>query len=356
MRKKYITLSWILSAALWTGGCSNEEEQADGRLLSNSPVTFFTEVTTDGATRGTLINDFPSGAGVGLYGYCCDENGQYGRNDWAHKKAFCTPDENLFNDTPMTFDGAVWDYAGLKSWYADPEYYYAFFAYYPYSGAGIAVQTENSGGQPIGDPILTYTMPFNQGGQTTTERSQDGILDVLYASRIDWQNTSGAPVPLSFAHLMTGLEFEVENYGGAPVRINDLRIQGTFHHSASVQLSDITTSGTYSGYFPIIQGRTETYEEATTPHKVNDADGKLVELMLLADYDNNTIGQNIEVSVSYDLGTGSYTNEVISLPAMTFQPGVKNIIRLEFIGSHVVLSCMPGNNWTLGGDDEIIFD
>lgn len=363
MKKKYMTLAWVLTTALWAGGCS-EEEEAGRHFASDHPVVFTTEVTTDGGVRGVLVNDFPDGAQVGLYGYCCDENGGYGTWTWDNKKTHCLPDKNLFDDTPMSLSGGIWNYDGLKYWYAAKDYNYSFFAYYPYQGQGIEVQTSTGSWspQPIGDPVLAYTMPFEDGRRPSvdTELSQDNVLDVLYANRIDWRNLSDTPVPLTFAHLMTGLEFEVENYGGAPVHINNLRIQGKFHRVASVTLAKqpvVEVSDTYTGHFPVISQET-TFPESTTPQKVNGSDGKPVELMLLADYDVNSIGQDIEVSISYYLGTGIYTNEVIPVPVdvMTFNPGVKNIVRLEFLGDHLMLSFLPGDSWTLGGDDEIIFD
>ena len=372
IKNSYLTFACAFVMLLWSGGCTEEDDIIHS--TSEHPMVFITEVTTDGGARGTLINDFPIDAQVGLFGYCCDENGDYGSFDWEGKKTHCLPDENLFNDTPMTNSGrGIWNYGTLKYWYDEADYKYTFFAYYPYKGTGIEVETSTLlNREPIplsdGNPILKYTMPFNNRNNITTELNQDDVLDVLYAGRIDWQNTNNQPVPLTFAHLMTGLEFEVDNYADADVTISELKLQGTFHRTAAVTLNEasvanngnyrdnISISDTYSGYFPIISAST-TYDNRSNPHKVNDASNNLVELMLLADYANHTIGSNVELQISYIIGTGLHQEETLQLPAdMIFYPGVKNILRLEFLGDHLMLSFIPGSTWTLGGDDEIIFE
>lgn len=362
MRKKYAAWAWMCLTALWAGGCT-EAEHGGGQAQSNHPVVFITGVTTDGTTRGELINDFPDGAAVGLYGYCCLENGDYGRIDWNAKKAhLTTPDKNLFDNTSMTLSGNVWTYEdGLRYWYADKEYLYAFFAYYPHDAQDswdARIQWEKSS---AGDPVLTYTMPFSAGGNTTDELSQENVQDVLYASSIDWKNVSNTPVTLNFQHLMTGLEFEIENHTEADVYIEKMSLQGEFRRSASVTLPGTVKAGsdTYSGQFPVITGQT-VYDnkEENQPQKVKDGEDNLVELMLLADYEQESIGENIQVSISYGLGSANYTSKTFAVPVseMDFEPGVKNIIRLTFIGNHIILSFQPGSAWTLGGDDDIVFE
>ena len=369
MRKKIVNILAVATVILLFDACDESGIPSLGHELSDYPVVFTSGIGTDvSVTRSSLVNEFPENAQVGMYMYCLAQNGQAGNSPWETKKLNSLPDSK-FDNVPLTYASGVWTYSPLTYWYEEADYLYSFFAYYPYdvgvennSGAGIRVLTEQNG-SPIGDPVLTYTLPFSNGTEST-ERDMNEVTDVLYSNKIDHLNT-GIPVDMTFYHLLTGLEFEVDNYNeSATVTITGLRLKGTFHRSVSLSLNEpITASGQYSGYFSIIAGGHSQEFPANTSQQTVMIDGgsEPAELMLVADYEDNTItgGRTggCSIDISYSINGNSYTRNDLAVPVdqMTFRPGVKNIISLEFLGNNLALDFRAGDHWIIGGDDEIIF-
>lgn len=363
MKKKQ--LAYLLLAGLLAASCQQEELPGGGGL-SDSGIIF----TSDYAlSRSIAKTTFSEGDKVGVLGYCLDEpNHLYGESDWNTKKLFVKPE--VFYNQELTFDGTgLWEYnyngEGLRKWYDNPEYQYAFFAYYPYAEvSGYNSGTITIGGKNMGtiqlssanavsDPVLTYTMPY-QGylGGTPLDRTQ--TPDLMVAYNID--RTSGeGPVKMDFRHLLCGMEFEVNNFTEQEVKITQLQFSGTdFYKTIKItgQNQGTEVSGAYSGDFTVVDGTVTC--PANGKLRIADAEGNPVDLLLIADENGNiTSGSYGSSSIKITYGGSSRT---FPLSGLKFQAGVKNVFTINFIGNDVVLEMRATDNWEDGGDSDITFE
>lgn len=370
MKIKQLFILLAVGGAFLCSACQSDSLPALPNEDSDNPIVFMNDVDVDvNVTRSDLINQFPEGSEVGMYMYCMAQDERGGSTPWANKKFNCLPDKD-FDNKQLIYSGGIWSYDNLQYWYEANDYLYTFFAYYPYSanadgnntGKGIRI-TANKEGNFVGDPALSYTAPFEGGTADGTFLDSHLLQDVLYGNSIDRLN-NGTPVEIHFSHLLTGLEFEVDNYNEvSSVTISSLRLKGTFHRTVTTSLNTlIEASGEYSGYFSLISdGHSQTFAANNTQQKVNwDGGDEPAEMLLIGDIAQNSInpaGKSCYIVVAYKIGDGSTTEQTLEVPTgdMTFRPGIKNIISLRFLGSRLVLDFRTGDHWTLGGDDDIIF-
>lgn len=361
MKKKQ--LAYLLLAGLLAASCQQEELPGGGGL-SDSGIIF----TSDYAlSRSIAKTTFSEGDKVGVLGYCLDDNNLYGASDWNTKKLFVKPE--VFYNQELTFDGTgVWEYdynnQGLRKWYDNPEYQYAFFAYYPYASVSestnkgtitIGEKTmgtiELSSKDAVSDPVLTYTMPHQgYGSGTALDRTQ--TPDLMVAYNID--RTSGeGPVKMDFRHLLCGMEFEVNNFTEQDVEITKLQFSGTnFYKIIKItgQNQGTEVFDGYSGDFTVVDGTVTC--PANGKLRIADTEGNRVDLLLIAD-ENGDINHNGSSSIKITYGESTRT---FPLSGLKFQAGVKNVFTINFIGNDVVLEMRATDNWEDGGDSDITFE
>lgn len=362
--KKQLYITSFFTACLCSA-CQHNEIS----LYSDSeyPIVFMSEVDVETNTRSNFISQFPEGAQVGMYMFCLAENGQGGTTPWNGKKMNCLPDKG-FENKALTYNNGVWSYDDLQYWYEQADYLYSFFAYYPYTAnaatnenAGIRV-IANTQDNYVGDPTLSYTMPFSGGSVDATLLEASRVVDVVYGTSIDRMN-NGTPVEIYFSHLLSGLEFKVDNFNEtSSVTITSLKLKGTFYRTVTTRLNElIKGSGTYSGYFSLISENSQVFTPNTTQQQVMQNGGENpAELLLISDIASNSItpeGESCYIDITYKVGEGTAITTTVPVPTdeMDFQPGTKNIISLQFLGSQFMLDFRTGDHWTLGGDDDIIF-
>lgn len=366
MKKKQ--LAYLLLAGLLAASCQ-QEELPEGGELSDSGIIFTSDYTL---SRSIAKTTFSQGDKVGVLGYCLDEpNHLYGESDWNTKKLFVKPD--VFYNQELTFDGTgLWEYnyneEGLRKWYDNPKYQYSFFAYYPYANVSgyynqgtITIDGKTMGtiqlssANAVSDPVLTYTMQ-HLGYSNTSELDRTQTPDLMVAYNID--RTSGeGPVKMDFRHLLCGMEFEVNNFTEKNVVISELQFSSSnFYRTIKVtgQNQGTEVSGNYSGTFTVIA---DTDADITCPpngkKRIVDAEGEPIDLLLIANENGNITqsGSKPSLYVTFDGKLRTFT-----LSGLKFQPGVKNVFSINFIGNDVVLEMRATDNWEDGGDSDITFE
>lgn len=227
MKNGYLTLLGVCLLA----ACQQAELPQETPGYSDRAILFTSPYT---ATRSPNMRygAFNEGDRVGVLGYA-PARGQedYSTSPWDTKKEFATPD--VFYNEPLTYQGdGAWNYSwstgddpagGLHPWYDDPDYTYAFFAYYPYvqMGHGVSGTLHNDNGDSMGtielsgenetgDPTITYTLPHN-GNSTYSALDWEVVPDFMLAYKVDHREADGA-VNLDFRHLLCAFEFEINNY------------------------------------------------------------------------------------------------------------------------------------------------
>lgn len=366
MKKKQ--LAYLLLAGLLAASCQQEELPGGGEL-SDSAIIFTSDYAV---SRSIAKTTFSQGDKVGVLGYCLDENERYGESDWNTKKLFVKPD--VFYNQELTFDGTgLWGYSynnqGLRKWYDNPKYQYSFFAYYPYAKVDkdneykgtikIGENEKNMGtiqlssADAVSDPVLTYTMPHS-GSRSTDELDRTQTPDLMVAYNID--RTSGeGPVKMDFRHLLCGMEFEVNNFTEQDVVISKLQFSSSnFYKTIKVtgQNQGTEVSDKYSGTFTVIAD-TDITCPPNGKKRIVDAEGKSIDLLLIANENGNITqsGSTPSLYVTFDGKLRTFT-----LSGLKFQPGVKNVFTINFIGNDVVLEMRATDNWENGGDSDITFE
>lgn len=370
MKKKQ--LAYLLLAGLLAASCQQEELPGGGEL-SDSGIIFTSDYTV---SRSIAKTTFSEGDKVGVLGYCLDDNQLYGESDWNTKKLFVKPD--VFYNQELTYDGTgLWEYdynnQGLRKWYDNPKYQYSFFAYYPYAEVdkdneykGTITIGENemkknmgtiqlSSADAVSDPVLTYTMPHS-GYYSSTELDRTLTPDLMVAYNID--RTSGeGPVKMDFRHLLCGMEFEVNNFTEQDVVISKLQFSSSnFYKTIKVtgQNQGTEVSDKYSGTFTVIA---DTDTPITCPpnkkKRIDDAGGKPIDLLLIANENGNITQSGSKLSLFITFGSSP---RLFTLSGLKFQPGVKNVFTINFIGNDVVLEMRATDNWEDGGDSDITFE
>lgn len=392
MKNGYLTLlgSCLLIACQQTELPQETPGYSDRAILFTSPYV---------ATRSSNMRygAFENNDKVGVLGYAPAgrAGADYSTSPWDTKKPFATPE--VFYNEPLTYQGeGVWSYVwstgtdpqgGLHPWYDDPDYTYAFFAYYPYvEVSGYANQgtlrnddgesmgtIQLSGADETGDPTITYTLPHD-GWSASSELDWEVVPDFMLAYKVDHREADGV-VSLDFRHLLCAFEFEINNYNPQPVEITSL----TF--SVNNAYKSVTVTGqesgysvgtdTYSGYFNIISTRGTHF---TCPAAQTDAEGNVtapttvklttdldaasadpIDLLFITDHDGKLTQNNGACTINIDTDLTNEQSMNINTEA-SFQAGVRSIFSINIVGNDFILQMRPTDNWEDGGDSDIVFE
>lgn len=361
-------LHLITATCMLTAACQRAEEPAVA-LLSADPIRFATptlncQVESAPFTR-TPVDLFPAGGSFGVLGYCLayyagttEVDPTTGPASWDSKAVLSAP--TLFYKQEVKFNGDECYYTGVQQrWYEPADYLYTFFAYYPYGDTFYTVEPATPTG--IGNPALTYTMPFS-GGEIATPRNLDDIPDAMAASTVDASRQDGH-VRLEFNHLLTGIDFTVNNYNTTnDLTVHGLRISGNFYRSLRIHMNEGLEYPleTFSGTFTFLDGADDT-DDIQIEHDKSQARiaGKTLLLISNLETGPDYIGTNVNIHIDYSFMGRRITDKTIPLPA-GYLPhgGTIYTVEMNFIGDAFILNFIVGNNqmWEDGGDSNIQFD
>lgn len=363
MKTRYIYIGIVLS--LLSASCNKEKVSFSPEF--SGEVIDFGRPTISVETKGGPVNELPDNSSFGVLGYCLaqtrpdDEtlNPASGNVDWGTKKNLCYPE--VFYDEKVTISGSSCSYENLREWYENTDYKYSFFAYYPYDGA-FTVQT---GKKELGTPKVKFSIPFDS--TDPNETLDDSIVpDAMVAQEIDVMRNTGT-VQLHFLHILTGLNFQVNNYNanedgtpGQNVTIHSLKLGGTFYKSIQINFDsgydfpDETFSGTYN----IVENDIDV-PALTSKEKIGD------KTLLLVSNLKKTMGSSaylgdLELTIEYSFGESiSHKSQTFTRPD-NFLPagGTIYTAQLNFIGDAFVLNFIVDNDqkWEDGGDSDITFE
>lgn len=360
---------FALSALLFLLSACGEEEIGGQPELSGQTIEFGApSIHVEADTRGP-IEQLPVGSSFGVLGYCRAQtapdnttlNPASGSQTWDNKKQLCYPE--VFYKQEVTYDGASCSYTPLKEWYEPTNYNYSFFAYYPYEGAF----TVTTGAQELGAPKVKFSIPFDSTDESTPLDSED-VPDAMVAQEIDVARNTGQ-VQLNFLHILTGLNFQVNNYNakesgdaGETVTIHSLKLYGTFYKSIEINFDsgynfpDETFGGTYT----IVQeGSNIEVPGLTSKSEIGDKTILMVSNLSQTTGSSAYLG-DLKLEIKYSFGasisnkTQTFTRPDNFLPA----GGTIYTAQLNFIGNSFVLNFVVDNNqqWEDGGDSDITFE
>lgn len=360
----------LLSLLFLLSACG-EEEIGGQPSLSGQTIEFSApSIHVETGTRAP-VDQLPEGSSFGVLGYCLAQtapdnstlNPASGSQIWDNKKQLCYPE--VFYKQEVTYSGGSCSYTPLKKWYDPTNYNYSFFAYYPYNGAF----TVTTGEKELGAPKVKFSIPFNSTDENTLLDSE-AVPDAMVAQEIDVARNTGQ-VQLNFLHILTGLNFQVNNYnateGGDPgksVTIHSLKLKGKFYKSVEINFDsgydfpDETFYGTYTilgdededdvtidGLESVSAIGKKTLLLVSNLNKTSATDGYLGQLTLYIEY---TFGED-----------GTRTTKPLTRPE-NFLPagGTIYTAQLNFIGDSFVLNFVVDNDqkWENGGDSDITFE
>ena len=368
-------LLWIVTTALCYLSCEKEESDL---TLSNDYIRFsVAKLTVEPGTRSTFHNTFPTNGTFGVMGYCVPFMREYDKWDWAsgiigwgNKKVNAHPD--VFYKQEVTYSGGGCTYKPLQRWYTPTDYLYSFFAYYPKENFTVLSAQDD-----FGAPSVKFSIPFDgtTANDTTKVLDYDKVPDAMAAQEIDITKGSGI-VTLNFMHLMSGLNFQVNNYNaaedengnlaaGKPVTIHSLKLRGKFYKSVDIYFDnrydypDEVFYGTYE-----LLGDSDdddvTVEALTSYERIGDKTLLLVSNLNKTGIEDGYLG-DLKLVIEYTFGEPGNTGrkiQYISRPD-NFQPsgGTIYTAQLNFIGDAFVLNFIVDNDsrWEDGGDSEITF-
>lgn len=390
--KRYKYIGLLLLAGL-AAACQKETVAPAGAGYSTEAILFTTPYTVS-KSAAMRDGDFIEGDKVGVLGYSkvtYTANGvevDASTSLWDAKKEWAKPE--VFYNQELTYKGngvLSYNYSGdnavgtLRGWYNEPDYTYAFFAYYPYvnvnsyynPGTITAEDGRTSMGtirlsdeDDTGDPTFTYTMP-HEGGDTDVSLDLDVVPDVMLAYTVNHRHSDGA-VALNFRHMLCAFEFEVNNYNTYPVTIDSLQFSGEdFYKSFTItgQEQDYTPNDgeRYSGYFNLLPNGAITCEAATdedgniTPSNVKVGGSDPIDLLFILDADGKITENACTVTVNMTAEGVEQNQTTQNLEDnMSFAPGTRSIFSINIIGNNFVIQVRTLENWSDGGDSNIYFD
>ena len=391
--KRYKYIGLLLLAGL-AAACQKETVAPAGAGYSTEAILFTTPYTV---SKSAAMRDgyFKEDDKVGVLGYSkvtYTANGvevDASTSLWDAKKEWAKPE--VFYNQELTYKGngvLSYNYSGdnavgtLRGWYNEPDYTYAFFAYYPYvsdlnyNNQGTIYAEDGrtsmgtirlSGSTNTGDPTFIYTMPYSSYSSTSTLLNLDRVPDVMLAYTVDHVRSDGA-VALNFRHMLCAFEFEVNNYNPYRVTINSLQFSGEdFYRSSTItaQEQDYTPNNDrYSGYFNLLSGGTITCEAATsdedgniTPSNVKVGGSDPIDLLFIPDADGKITENACTVTVNMTAEGVEQNQTTQNLEDnMSFAPGTRSIFSINIIGNNFVIQVRTLENWSDGGDSNIYFD
>lgn len=411
MKRMQIIGRLVMLLACGTGSsisltsCQQESIEDSLQLDAREYICFDTPVTSVGvntrsATDG-FLDEFPEGGTFGVLGYCLSQNVTEtqsidyasGGNVWNQKKRLCRP--RVFYKTPVTYSNGYCSYASPKRWYYDgpaneqlsdaqsgdqlvgtDDYYYSFFAYYPFEGCWTVDQPAKE--EDMGAPKFTFTMPFSNTGidqELDVNLVPDAMLSVLYNRK-----RGASKVGFYFSHFLTGLGFQVNNYSqtngdgatgkdGKNLTIYSIKLQGTFYSKATVDLTESSyqviypKGAKYQGTYVLFDAGDEGVEIPFDPSDNKNVLKPEKYLRLLSGTekmgwlgpDNADGTSDIKVLIDYQFGDEPRVrNKTIGRPS-NFAPraGVRYTAQLNWVGDAFVIIVEPDNNgfWEDGMED-----
>lgn len=392
--KRYKYIGLLLLAGL-VAACQKETVTPAGAGYSTEAILFTTPYTV---SKSAAMRDgyFKEDDKVGVLGYSkvtYTANGvevDASTSLWDAKKEWAKPE--VFYNQELTYKGngvLSYNYSGdnavgtLRGWYNEPDYTYAFFAYYPYvsdlnyNNQGTIYAEDGrtsmgtirlSGSTNTGDPTFIYTMPYSSYSSTSTLLNLDRVPDVMLAYTVNHRHSDGA-VALNFRHMLCAFEFEVNNYNPYQVTINSLQFSGEdFYKSFTItgQEQDYTpNSDRYSGYFNLLPGGAITCEAADTDENdvvIAPSNTKItvsrdsedpVDLLFIPDADGKITER--ECTVTVETSEGDVRQQNIK-EGMSFEPGTRSIFSINIIGNNFLIQVRTLEKWSDGGDSNIYFD
>lgn len=370
----------LLSACEKSG--TGTEQELDAIVFSIS------DVQVDIDSRSGPVNQLPDGSSFGVFGYCLAQiapdntelNNSSGSLYWDQKKILCRP--HLFYKQEVTYSGGACSYSPVKNWYDQVNYQYSFFAYYPYGDEYFSFNTDES---TLGAPEVVFSIPDistgeslnieyeNENGSSVTESYSvldDALVpDAMVAQTIDVTRAGGV-ASLDFLHILTGLNFQVNNYNvmedesggqvpGNPVTIHSLVLAGDFYKSVEINFDSgyDFTDDTFNGAYVLVSQDIEV----GGLESVSGIGGKT---LLMVSNLTKTSGEdayigNLKLAVTYSFGDTVRRTKVFSRPD-NFLPagGTIYTAQLNFIGNSFVLNFIVDNDskWEDGGDSDITFE
>lgn len=415
--KRFSFISAILIAVFTAcdkGPISFTDRSPYGQITFATPeVKLESGPETRNRIAGTVLQP---GESFGVWGYCAayspgttnvvDESSY--SSEWAIKKKLCPP--TLFNPkTPLdrgmlkvdvnesgcsyTNDNSALNTDnGAMPWLDDENSLYTFVAVYPTSADGLSFDFAKQNEALVDAPKIIYSVPYSGVVPTSTNSNTP---DIMVAWRENHRKSEGH-VPLTFYHLMSSLSVRVNNYSeyydaddnrqGTNLKIHSIKLQGTFHKTLTVDMSDngnYSFSDSYAATYVLFDAGDEGY---SVPYMDNPSTGEIDEtsvvlgepLMLLCGkpgvddpYGPGSKDQEngIKLVIDYTFGDNRKNDVAMNLlnPDLSFSPqvGINYTFQLNWIGDGLVLLVMPSSNaqWGDGeaddgktGNDDIIFE
>lgn len=422
MRKlpEYIMIAIsALMTVLAGNSCQKEIAVHDGS--DDAYITFSTPgISMDVQTKAgayDFLDAVPAGTSFGVLGYCLaynpgttEYNPNSGSSQWSLKRNLCPP--NLFykQEVEIGENGTCSYGPQLKRWYTDgtgndgiatelsgtEDFRYTFYAYYPYkengrtdgAESGFSITPDNAA--TAGAPVITYTMPLTGANENSDLSNGANVPDAMLAVQQNVQK-AGRSVDFNFSHIMTGLGFQINNFSqvaetveeaadeGVDLIIYSIKLQGTFHKSVTVDMTDaaaeISYSGTYSGTYTIFEsedGRTIPWQQDGSRGSITMEPETFLRLLpgnessgYFGPTSDDPENPNPVLLVKYKLGDNQPKIERLNRPG-NFQPrsGVRYTAQINWVNNVFVLIMQAdnGENWEDGeaadgdtGNDDIVF-
>lgn len=361
----YLFLLFIMVA------CETEPSM-DGSVISFSADIDFVE------TRARVEGEtFPDGSSFGVLGYCLafksmtdkTTNASSGTADWNTKKIFCAP--RLFYKQEVTKSDGNWSYtpeqgtttalekdenSGLLQWYANSDFKYTFFAYFPFttgSGNNNWIITP-SAYDAIGEPSAIFTI-----------NDFTNVPDLMTASLVDTRKGDGN-IKLKFQHHLTGLKIRFTNYDKIKREITSISIGGSLYNTLTVDLNTRIVGGNYQSPLLIPLNVTNNNNIMQPFDGENADDYESGEILLLSNREK--FGENVQIAVQSvaENADGTKIDRINfdtedKLSSFKPEPGVVYTIDVAYRGTGIVIISVVADNGAMweGGtstDSDILFE
>lgn len=380
-KARYVAGLWVVLAL---GACTSDEPYMPRPSDPGEYITFGVPGVGTADTRAAL-EAFPDGGQFQVLGYLKSytftSGGMEGTLDdgsvstsWEAKADVTPPSvfgtsedassEVNTTGTTVTYQNGYCTYANPQHWNAAEDARYSFYYYYPAADSGFFTTTFGQvGGQTVGLPNLTFTMPF-RGGDGNTSRDMNSVPDAMYGFSEDVMRSTVSVVP-QFRHLLAGLRMQVNNYNTRHgVTITGLRVYGSDFRRDITLNSDFTTtmSGTFGGSFQFVtDGSSVTVPKVEETSEGETAVGNSAAVggtLLLVPYKSSNgryFGDDAKVEVTYTFDGGQEIRDSALAFGLDINPGTIYTLQLNFVGSDLVLEFIVDNNqqWVDGNDSNL---